>query len=104
MHKVYEAGPDDHQQGRCARVPVTKSWRDLGFDLDEPASILPDSRAWFDGLPGEDQVAIMGQARLDLLNSGKVGWDDLATKRTTSGWLDSWAPTPVKDLTKKAAA
>lgn len=104
MHKVDEAGPDDHQQGRCARVPVTKSWRDLGFDLDEPASILPDSRAWFDGLPGEDQVAIMGQARLDLLNSGKVGWDDLATKRTTSGWRDSWAPTPVKDLTKKAAA
>jgi SPP1 gp7 family putative phage head morphogenesis protein len=104
MHPVDEPGPYDHQQGRCARLPVSKSWKDLGFDLEEPASILPDSKAWFDRLPDEDQVAIMGKARLDLLRSGKVSWDDLTKKRTTPGWRDSWAPTSVKDLTKTTAA
>ncbi|NUO35645.1 MAG: phage head morphogenesis protein [Dermatophilaceae bacterium] len=91
-------GPDDHQQGRCARVPLAKSWRDLGFDVDEPESTVPDARAKFAGLPREQQVAIMGKARLDLLDQGKVAWSDLAQKRSTAGWRDSWAPTPVKDL------
>ena len=97
-HDLTESGPNDHQQGRCARVPVTKSWRDLGFDIDEPASILPDARAVFDGLPHEDRVAIMGAKRLDLLDSGHIGWGDLTQRRTTDGWRDSFAPTPVKDL------
>ncbi|HET7398983.1 MAG TPA: phage minor head protein [Intrasporangium sp.] len=97
-HRLEEPGPHDHQQGRCARVPATKSWRDLGFDLDEPTDALPDARAWFNGLPDEDQVAIMGQARLDLLRSGNASWEDLTVKRTTPGWRDSWAPRPVSDL------
>lgn len=98
VHDLDEAGPEDHQQGRCARVPLTKSWKDLGFDIEEPASILPDSRAVFDALPQEQRLAIMGKARLDLLDSGKVGWSDLSAKRVTPGWRDSWAPRPVSDL------
>lgn len=98
VHDLDEPGPYDHQQGRCARVPLAKSWRDLGFDIEEPTSVLPDAKAWFDGLPDEDQVAIMGKPRLALLRSGKASWDDLTVKRTTSGWRDSWAPRPVSDL------
>ncbi|MDR0482577.1 MAG: phage head morphogenesis protein [Cellulomonadaceae bacterium] len=26
----------EHQSGRCAPVPLTKTWRELGFDVDEP--------------------------------------------------------------------
>lgn len=103
-HKLSEPGPYDHQQGRCARLPMTKSWKDLGFDVVEPKSILPSSRDWFDAQPQEDRLFIMGKTRLDLLDSGKVSWDDLTTKRATPGWRDSWAPTPIKDLTKTAAA
>lgn len=98
MHSLDELGPNDHQQGRCARIPVTKSWRDLGFDLDEPASILPDAEKVFAGLPREDQLAIMGAKRLDLLDTGKASWSDLSMKRTTPGWRDSFAPRPVSDL------
>lgn len=91
-------GPEDHQQGRCARVPVAKSWRDLGFDIPEPPSLLPDAQAMFAQLPREDQLQVMGKKRLDLLDSGQAQWSDLTTKRSTPGWRDSYAPTPVKDL------
>lgn len=91
-----EPGPLGHQQCRCVRVPKPKSWADLGFDgIDEPADLLPDAQAWFDGLPEWDQLAIAGRARLDAYKAGTVPWGDLATRRTNRGWRDSFIPTPV---------
>lgn len=99
QHPVDVPGPYDHQQGRCARVPVTKSWAELGFTgLKEPKSLTPDARAWFDALPAKDQLQIMGPARLDLLKSGDIGWDDLTQRRTAAGWRDSYTVTPVSAL------
>jgi hypothetical protein len=97
-HPLDEDGPLDHQQGRCTRLPLTKTWRELGFDIREPASVLPDARTAFRAMPERDQLAVMGAARLDALNSGRAQWADLATRRTTAGWRDSYAPTPVRDL------
>lgn len=108
VHPVTDPGPLDHQRGRCARVPKTKSWADLGFpDLDEPGDVVPDGRAVFDALPREQQLQVMGQARLDLLDSGRVSWSDLSTRRSSAGWRDSFGVTPVADLTsppRRAAA
>lgn len=99
QHPPTVAGPLDHQQGRCDRLPVTATWADLGFpDIEEPPSILPDARAWFDGLPRSEQLQIMGEQRLALLDAGKVSWEDLARRRDTAGWRPSYAPTPVRDL------
>ena len=98
-HPPTEAGPLDHQQGRCDRLPLTATWAHLGFpDIEEPPSILPDARAWFDGLPQSERARIMGDQRLALLDSGKVTWEDLAQRRDTAGWRPSIAPTPVRDL------
>lgn len=94
-----EDGPLDHQQGRCTGLPVTRSWRDLGFDVDEPPSVLADAQTTFKALPDAAQVAVMGRGRLDALNSGRVGWGDLSTRRRTDGWRDSYAPTPLRALT-----
>lgn len=102
-HDIDESGPDDHQQGRCARIPKVKSWRELGFDLDEPASVMPDARTVFDTLPQADRLTIMGPERLRALDDGLVGMGDLATRRTTVGWRDSWAPTPIRDLLAQAS-
>jgi SPP1 gp7 family putative phage head morphogenesis protein len=100
LYSVDTPGPWDHQQGRCARVPELRSWAELGLPGKEPQSALPDARKVFAGLPASDQLAIMGPARLELLQSGKVGWSDLSVQRSTPGWRDSFAARPVGDLKK----
>lgn len=96
LHALDETGPNDHQQGRCARVPKTKSWRELGFNLDEPPSVLPDAQTAFLAMSAADQLAVMGPVRLQALDSGAMAWSDLSMKVTTKGWRDSYAATPVK--------
>lgn len=98
VHPLEEDGPLDHQQGRCARLPVAKTWRELGFDLDEPPSALPDAQSVFRGLPEADQLAVMGARRLEALRSGATAWADLSARRTTPGWRDSYTVTPLRDL------
>jgi hypothetical protein len=97
-HPLSEQGPNDHQNGRCARVSVTKSWKDLGFNIDEPKDLTPDAETEFNNLTPETQRAIMGPKRLELLQSGQIKWADLSTVKHTDGWRDSFAVTPVKDL------
>nr|WP_231366505.1 phage minor head protein [Zhihengliuella flava] len=101
FHPVDEFGPIDHPNGRCARIDKTKSWRDLGFNIDEPEDDLPDAHAWFDNLDDSSQLRVMGPTRLDLLNSGKVTWADLTTRHSADGWRDSMTATSVADLIKK---
>lgn len=102
LHPIDEPGPQDHQCGRCARVPKTKSWRELGFNIDEPRDLMPDAKAWFNNLDDGTQKDIMGAERLALLQAGDIGWEDLSTKRVTPGWRDSQHVTPVKALRKRA--
>ena len=104
MHPATEAGPLDHQNGRCARVPVTKSWAELGFTgVTEPADTFPDARGWFQNLTPDTQVAIMGKERLSLLQSGAVSFDDLTVRKSNGQWRDSMTVRPVKTLRPKAS-
>lgn len=98
LHPLDEPGPWDHQQGRCARTPQTKTWRELGFDIPEPPSLIPDAETVFRAMPRADQLAVMGPGRLAALDDGRAQWADLAKLRTTPGWRDSYAPRPVRDF------
>lgn len=98
VHPLSEPGPLDHQSGRCARMPKTKSWADLGFAVKEPPDTLPDARKWFSEQPPAVQRQIMGPGRLGALQSGKTTWEDLVRRRETPGWRPSYVPTPVRDL------
>jgi SPP1 gp7 family putative phage head morphogenesis protein len=99
---VEAPGPLDHQQGRCARLPKTRTWRELGFDIDEPADDIPNAQTKFWTLPPADRKQIMGPQRLELLRSGRVGWDDLPTVRPSLAWRPSYAPRTVSDLERVA--
>ncbi|OLT24402.1 hypothetical protein BJF79_13755 [Actinomadura sp. CNU-125] len=97
-HALDEPGPQGHPQCRCSRSPRTLSWAALGFDLDEPDDAIPDAQAAFQSLPPDEQLQIMGPARLARLNSGAIGWGDLARRRENPGWRPSYVTTPVRDL------
>lgn len=99
-YPLEDDGPLDHQQGRCARVSVTKSWKDLGFDIEEPPSSTPNAQDWFNSLTPATQAEIMGPTRLQLLQSGEISWGDLSSRRSASGWRDSYGVTPIKNLPK----
>lgn len=98
-HPADEPGPNDHPQGRCTAMPVTKSWKELGFDLEEPPSLLPNAQSVFASMPRADQLAVMGPGRLALLDAGDIGLSDMSTLRTNPGWRDSYTVTPLKALT-----
>jgi hypothetical protein len=98
VHPLSEPGPMDHQSGRCARMPKVKSWSALGLSGKEPADTIPDARKWFADQPPAVQRQIMGSGRLGALQSGKTSWEDLAQRRTTTGWRPSYVTTPVRDL------
>lgn len=71
---------------RCVRVPVTKSWRELGFDIDD---LPPGTRAsmngqvsatenydsWLRKQPASVQDEALGPSRGALFRSGKVPVD-----------------------------
>lgn len=95
-------GPDGHCGCACQRLPLLRSWQRLGYTEDEPPSVVKPARDVFDALPEADQVAIMGQARLDLLRSGAVTFADLATRRESRTWRASYQPTPLRDLQRIA--
>lgn len=95
LHPVDEPGPDDHQNGRCTAIPKAKTWRDLGFDIDEPADILPDSRSTFDALPAADQRLILGPTRYEAWKAGTYPMDAWSTVRKTDGWRDSIGVSPA---------
>jgi SPP1 gp7 family putative phage head morphogenesis protein len=102
VYPATDPGPLDHQAGRCSRAPVTKSWRELGFDIDEPPSAIPDARTAFRAMPEGDQLAVMGPTRLRMLRDGTASWDDLSVRRSTEGWRDSYHARSVTDLQARA--
>lgn len=102
-HPLSQAGPWDHQQGRCARIPRLRPWSELGVPGVEHPDYLPDAQKRFWALPRRDQLAIMGPARLQLLTSGQIRWSDLAMLRDNPAWRPSYVPRPVRDLRELAA-
>lgn len=98
IHSLEEPGPWDHQNGRCARTPVVKPWKQLGFSMREPASSVTTGPEWFGAQPAATQQQILGPDRLAALNAGRASWDDMFQRRRTTGWRDSYGPTPAKDV------
>jgi len=95
-------GPADHQCGRCQRVAITPPWSESGITA-EPPSALRDARQWFDALPVDDQIAILGPGRHQLMTSGRISWDDLPRRRHTPAWRDSYRPATLTELRQLAA-
>lgn len=94
-HPASEPGPIDHHQGRCARMPRTKTWAELGIDIPEPPSLLPNAQERFDALSVQAQRDILGPARYAAYVEGRFPMDAWSVRKSNPGWRDSYAVAPV---------
>lgn len=97
-HPLSEFGPSGHQQCRCSRGPLVKSWAELGIKTPEPPSFVRDGQTEFNKLPRAKQLEVMGPTRLGALESGRATWDELAVVRPNPGWRDGYYARPVRDF------
>ncbi len=93
IHPAADPGPHGHPGCRCIPLPLRDSTN---------AGAVPDARAVFDALPREDQIAILGVRRHQLLRTGAVDWVDLAVWRPNRNWRPSYQPRRVADLERIA--
>ena len=91
LHPIDQPGPLDHQQGRCTRVPKTKSWEELGFTgIEDPPDSTPDAVAWFNNLTEDQQRAMLTDRGFDAWQRGQYPMESWSSRRTVDGWRDSW--------------
>ena len=94
MHPIEESGPDDHPNGRCYRVPRTKTWRELGFDIPERRrDRVADADKWFTALPEAEQRSFLGQRGYESWAAGKYPRSQWSRERENPGWRRSYVPT-----------
>lgn len=98
LHELKEPGPLDHHQGRCARVPETKSWAELGFSgiaETKPAIREGDGARWLKSQPADVQRDVLGSKRYDAYKAGDYPPEAWSVKRSAEGWRDSYHVGPV---------
>ena len=84
---------DDHPNGRCAMVPLTKSWKEIGEQYGVDLSDVPETRIeiergteLFGRLSPEDQVKILGPAKFAAYQNGEISLMDLVGRAQSRKW------------------
>lgn len=111
-HPLDEDGPIDHHQGLCTRLPVTKTWAQLGFKgITEPDPQLTpkpgDGVDWLRSQSAETQQKIMGPKRYHAWHDGdyppadwsvrKTHWSTGPDGKPRQDWRDSMHVGPVRE-------
>lgn len=95
LHPLDEPGPLDHHQGRCARVPRTKTWAELGFDVPEARPTIETGRDWFNRQPEAVQRSVLGPKRFEAWQAGDYPPNAWSVRKSTAGWRPSYHVGPV---------
>jgi len=78
---------DDHPRGRCAMVPLTKTWKELGFaGVPETQPEIETGESLFARLSEEQQQAILGNAAFEAYKAGQVKLSDFVGRKSDPRW------------------
>ena len=86
---------DDHPNGRCAMLPITPTFREMGLNVDEPPQDIPTGAQEFARLPEARQRELLGPARYDKYAAGKFDFADMVMTRHSDEWGDTIAIAPI---------
>ncbi|NOZ27973.1 MAG: hypothetical protein GXP39_07975 [Chloroflexi bacterium] len=84
---------DDHPNGRCTPVPVTKGWRELGEEFGVDWGGIPETQVkvrpgveWFAEQTEDVQRRILGSAAFEAWRAGTVRLEDFVGRRSDPRW------------------
>lgn len=89
---------DDHPNGRCACVPIPKTYQELGIDAPEPQYQHETGREWFERQDEATQRKVLGNGRYDAWKAGAFELEDIPHKTHDAVWGDSWTARALWDL------
>ena len=93
LHDIEEPGPLDHHQGRCARVPVTKTWAELGFTTPQETRVWIDgdeAERWLERQPLEVQQRILTRRGYQAWQEGRWPRAEWTVRRENPEWRPSY--------------
>ena len=88
---------NEHPNGRCALVPDTITYQDLGLDVEMPPQ-PENARDWLGRQSESFQRDMLGDARFEAIQRGDLRLDQLATTRSNRVWGEAAVVRPLKDL------
>jgi len=88
---------NEHPNGRCALVPDTITYEDLGLDVEMPPQ-PENARDWLARQPESMQRDMLGDARFEAIQRGDLHLNQLATVRSNAVWGDAAVVRPLRDL------
>lgn len=84
---------DDHPNGRCAMIPKTRTWAEIGKQYGIDLSDVPDTNpeiepgfSLFERLPAEKQIKILGPAKYAAWKDGKFALSDIVGRARSKEW------------------
>lgn len=79
---------NDHHQGRCAAIPVTKKCSELGLDCEDYDLTADHIRGedWFNSLPSWQQLAMMGPGIYNAWVNGDFEFSQLSVEYEDPVW------------------
>lgn len=79
---------DGHPRCRCAMVPRTRTWEELGAGPGLPDTRPPvrPGKAWLEAQTPEVQRAMMGRAKYDAWTAGTITLDDMVARSYSPAW------------------
>jgi len=78
---------DDHPNGRCVAVPLTKSWAELGFSgIPDERPAVQSGESWFAGQSEAVQRRILSPGKYAAYSEGRISLADLVTRDRSRRW------------------
>ena len=88
---------DDHVNGRCAMLPITKSYKEMGLDIAEPDFRRETGEAWFLRQNEATQRDMM-KSLYAPWKDGQFALEDIQKLVKSDVWGNTWTPKTLKEL------
>jgi len=79
----------DHPHGRCAMVPIVDGAPEVKWE---------HASEWFERLPGDDQLKMLGPTKYEAWKKGQFSIDDLAVQLSDPVWGGTLRQATLEEL------